>query len=100
MVNSGDVTRHSVWATDVEMKAARQYDIWQRTGDNAGHDNVDQLEVEAVRMRPELRKGREQDASVLKHEQHSHHQVEMVEELPQRIADWVSGGILPCIYCV
>ena len=45
-------------------------------------------------MRPEPRKGREQDASVLKHEQHSHHQVEMVEELPQCIADWVSGGIV------
>ena len=26
--------------------------------------------------------------------------VERVEELPQHIADWISGGIVPCIYCV
>ena len=100
MANGSDVTRHGVWATDVEMKAARQYDVWRRTGDDAGHDNVDELAVVAVRMRPEPRKGREQDASMLKHEQHSHHQVERVEELPQHIVDWVSGGIVPCIYCV
>ena len=100
MVNSGDVTRHSIWATDVEMKAARRYDVWRRTGDNARHNNVGELAVEAVRTRPGPRKGREQEASMLKHEQHSHHQVERVEELPQSIADWVSGGIVPCIYCV
>ena len=100
MANGGDVTRHGVWAMDVEMKAARRYDVWRRTGDGAGHDNVEELAVEAVRMRPELRKGREQDASMLKHEQHSHHQVERVEELPQHIAYWVSGGISVCIYSV
>ena len=100
MANGSNVTRHGVWATDVEMKAARQSDIWQRTGDNAGHDNVDELAVEAVRMRPEPRKGREQEASMLKHEQHSHHQVELCKVPSQCIADWVSGGILVCIYCV
>ena len=66
MANGGDVTRHGVWAMDVEMKAARRYDVWRRTGDGAGHDNVEELAVEAVRMRPEPRKGREQDASMLK----------------------------------
>ena len=75
MANGDDVTRHGIWATDVEMKAARRYDVWWRTGNDAGHNNVDELAVEAVTMRPELRKGREKDVSVLKHEQHSHHQV-------------------------
>jgi hypothetical protein len=35
---------------------------------------------------------------VLKPERHSHHQVEQCEMLPQRIADWVCGGIAVSIY--
>ena len=88
MVNGSDVTRHGVWAMDVEMKVARRYDVWRRTGDDARHNNVDELAVEAVRTRPGPRKSREQEASVLKHE-HSQH-----------VADWVSGGVVLCIYCV
>jgi len=36
---------------------------------------------------------RKWEAGVLKHEAHSHHQVEQPEVLPQHIADWVDGGI-------
>ena len=37
---------------------------------------------------------------MLKHERHSHHQAESMEELPQHISDWVDGGIAVCVYCV
>ena len=53
------------------------------------------MAVGTAGMRPESRKVVE---SVLKHERHSHHQVERVEELPQHVADLVDGGIAICIY--
>jgi hypothetical protein len=37
---------------------------------------------------------------VLKHEKHSHHQVERYEVLPQRIASWVDSGIAVHIYYI
>ena len=41
--------------TDMEMKAARQYDVGRRMGNDARHDNVDEL---ADRLIHNLRKGR------------------------------------------
>jgi hypothetical protein len=56
MADGVDITRHGVWVTDVETKAARQYDVWRRTGDDTGHEAVDDVAAKTAETIPEPRK--------------------------------------------